>query len=112
MSQFLKKNEFSNNSQINNFSSNSPIMKVKHPSLFKKSRNKPLIRKKPLIRNRITIRKFKENLKMNAITNLSDHILSKEEREILEMGLTFVPKYDNIDPKSLENIFSSIERNL
>ena len=112
MSQFLKKNNISNNSQTNNLSNNSPIMKVKHPSLFKKSRNKPLIRKKPLIRNRIRIRKFKENLKMNAITNLSDHILSKEEREILEMGLTFVPKYDNIDPKSLENIFSSIERNL
>ena len=86
MSQFLKKNNISNNSQTNNLSNNSPIMKVKHPSLFKKSRNKPLIRKKPLIRNRIRIRKFKENLKMNAITNLSDHILSKEEREILEMG--------------------------
>ena len=72
--------------------------------------------KKPTFMNRSsntnTLPTFRNKLLDQAITNLSDYKLSTEEKEVLQMGLGYIPDYDPLDQRYLEEMFKGIERNL
>ena len=47
---------------------------------------------------------IKEKIEANAITNLSDHILTREETELLNKGLSYTPSYNQNQTQIEENI--------